>query len=319
MRFPGPGVVSDGARDGRLPRGVRGALRPAGSHGVARRRAWRENGDGFVVAAGDRRFEADNVVVATGVFQHDHRESPPSPPSSTRRSCSSTPPTTAAPSSCRMDRVLVVGAAHSGGDIAYEVARAGHRMILSGRDTGQIPFDIESRASRRSSSRCCASSLRAVLTVSTPLGRKAKPEIRSHGGPLLRVKRADLEAAGVERVFERTVGVAGREAGAGRRARRRRRERRLVHGLSQRLRLDPVPAAATPTVSRLRSAAPFPSPGLYFVGMPFLHSFSSMLILGAGRRRARREAHPRAPTTAAGGAPAARARPRSWRDRRSQA
>ena len=25
------------------------------------------------------------------------------------------------------------------------------------------------------------------------------------------------------------------------------------------------------------------SPGLYFVGLPFLHSFSSMLILGAGR------------------------------------
>jgi putative flavoprotein involved in K+ transport len=25
------------------------------------------------------------------------------------------------------------------------------------------------------------------------------------------------------------------------------------------------------------------SPGLYFVGMPFLHSFASMLILGAGR------------------------------------
>ena len=25
------------------------------------------------------------------------------------------------------------------------------------------------------------------------------------------------------------------------------------------------------------------SPGLYFVGLPFLHSFASMLILGAGR------------------------------------
>ncbi|MGH3115248.1 MAG: hypothetical protein ACRDOP_17445, partial [Gaiellaceae bacterium] len=25
------------------------------------------------------------------------------------------------------------------------------------------------------------------------------------------------------------------------------------------------------------------SPGLYFVGLPFLHSFASMLIIGAGR------------------------------------
>ena len=35
--------------------------------------------------------------------------------------------------------VLVVGAAHSGGDIAYELARAGYSTILSGRDTGQSP------------------------------------------------------------------------------------------------------------------------------------------------------------------------------------
>ena len=27
---------------------------------------------GYAIAAGDRRFEADNVVVATGVFQHEH-------------------------------------------------------------------------------------------------------------------------------------------------------------------------------------------------------------------------------------------------------
>ena len=31
-----------------------------------------------------------------------------------------------------------------------------------------------------------------------------------------------------------------------------------------------------------RGAVPT-SPGLYFAGLPFLHSFSSMLILGAGR------------------------------------
>src|SRR5918995_1109726 len=30
------------------------------------------NGDGYVVTAGERRFEADNVVVATGVFPHEH-------------------------------------------------------------------------------------------------------------------------------------------------------------------------------------------------------------------------------------------------------
>ena len=40
--------------------------------------------------------------------------------------------------------VLVVGAAHSGADVAMDVAGA-HRTILCGRDTGQLPFDIEGR------------------------------------------------------------------------------------------------------------------------------------------------------------------------------
>ena len=34
--------------------------------------ALERNGAGFVVTAGDRRLDADNVVVATGVFQHEH-------------------------------------------------------------------------------------------------------------------------------------------------------------------------------------------------------------------------------------------------------
>ena len=43
--------------------------------------------------------------------------------------------------------VLVVGASHSGADIAYEAA-AEHQTILSGRDTGQIPASVESRRGR---------------------------------------------------------------------------------------------------------------------------------------------------------------------------
>ena len=35
-----------------------------------------KDGEGYVVRAGDQRFEADNVVVATGVFQHDRPSSP---------------------------------------------------------------------------------------------------------------------------------------------------------------------------------------------------------------------------------------------------
>jgi putative flavoprotein involved in K+ transport len=179
--------------------------------------------------------------------------------------------------------VLVVGAAHSGGDIAYEVARAGYQTTLCGRDTGQVPFDIESRLApvvfpvlRFVATR--------VLTVSTPVGRKAKGKIRTHGGPLLRVKAADLAAAGVERVFGRAVGVEdGRPLLADGRAldvenviwcTGFRNDYRLIR--------FPLPLDDDGFPVQERGAVPS-APGLYFVGMPFLNSFASMLILGAGQ------------------------------------
>jgi len=45
-----------------------------------------------------------------------------------------------------------------------------------------------------------------VLTVRTPLGRKARPRVLEHGAPRIRVKSNDLDAAGVEQV-PRTVRV----------------------------------------------------------------------------------------------------------------
>jgi len=45
-----------------------------------------------------------------------------------------------------------------------------------------------------------------VLTVRTPLGRKARPTVISQGGPLIRIKPRDLAEAGIERVA-RVAGV----------------------------------------------------------------------------------------------------------------
>jgi putative flavoprotein involved in K+ transport len=241
------------------------------------------NGDGYVVTAGERRYQADNVVVATGVFQHDHPLTPEfaaelDPGVKQLHSADYR-----SPAQLQEGPVLVVGAAHSGGDIAYEVARAGHPTLLSGRDTGQIPFDIEGRAARFVFPLLKFVATR-ILTVSTPLGRKARPLIRAHGGPLLRVKRADLEAAGVERVYERTVGVEdGRPVLA---------DGRVLDVANviwctgfrneygwMRLPL-PIDADGYPEQKR---GAVGSLPGLYFVGLPFLHSFASMLIIGAGR------------------------------------
>ena len=45
-----------------------------------------------------------------------------------------------------------------------------------------------------------------LLTVDTPMGKKAQPQFLRRGAPLIRVKQNDLIAAGVERV-PRVVGV----------------------------------------------------------------------------------------------------------------
>jgi putative flavoprotein involved in K+ transport len=242
----------------------------------------REDG-GYVVSAGARRFEADNVVVATGVFQREHPIVPDFAgaldPAITQLHSADY----RGPEQLRDGPVLVVGAAHSGGDVAYELANAGFRTVLSGRDTGQFPLNIHSRLAPLVFPLMRFAWTR-VLTASTPLGRKARPHIRAHGGPLLRVKRADLEAAGVERVYERTTGVVdGKPQLAGGRVVDvanvvwctgfRNDYGWIRFPLEQDD--DGYPAQKHGAVTA--------SPGLYFTGLCFLHSFSSMLILGAGR------------------------------------
>jgi putative flavoprotein involved in K+ transport len=242
----------------------------------------REDG-GYVLSAGARRFEADNVVVATGVFQHDHPVVPAFADALDPAIAQLHSADYRSPEQLRNGPVLVVGAAHSGGDIAYELANAGFTTLLSGRDTGQFPLNIHSRFAPLVFPFIRFAWTR-LLTVSTPLGRKARPHIRAHGGPLLRVKKADLAQAGVERVYERTTGV--------------------VDGKPQLADGRVVDVAAVVWCTGFRNdygwirfpleqdedgypvqtgGAVGSSPGLYFVGFPFLHSFSSMLILGAGR------------------------------------
>jgi putative flavoprotein involved in K+ transport len=236
-------------------------------------------GERYVVTAGDRRFEADHVVVATGVFRSPVIPSFAAELDPGIRQLHSND--YQSPAQLQEGPVLVVGAAHSGADIAFEVAGE-HQTLLSGRDTGQIPFRIDGPLApviwpvmRFLATR--------VLTVGTPIGRKARSKIRSHGGPLLRIKSADLAAAGVERVFARTVGVQdgmpmfedSRVAEVA----------NVIWCTGFRndfswIQLPVVSEDGYPEQSRGVVAS---SPGLYFVGLLFLDSFSSMLILGAGR------------------------------------
>ncbi len=254
----------------------------------------RENGR-YVASAGDDRFEAENVVVASGVFRKPYTpdfagEVDPAITqlhSNDYRNLSQ----------LQQGPVLVVGASHSGSDLAYE-ASAAHDVILSGPDTGQIPVPIESRRGRLGF-RVLVFAGTHVLNVDTPLGRKMRPHVRHGGGPLLRYRRKDLAAAGVERVLARTVGVRGgfpvlddgRVVEA----------RNVVWCTGFRPDFSwirvPFELGEDGFPVQYRGAASS-SPGLYFVGLPFLHSFASMLIAGTGRdaeRVARQIVKERAP------------------------
>ena len=153
-----------------------------------------KEGERYVVDCGERRFVADNVVVATGFY------GTPSVPdfaseldprivqmhSSEYRD----------PSQLRPGGVLLVGAGNSGADIGMEVS-ATHRTWLSGRDKGQIPFRIE-HPLRRVVLPVLWFVASHVLTMKTPLGRKARPHVLEGGAPRIRVKSQDLLGAGVE-------------------------------------------------------------------------------------------------------------------------
>jgi len=192
--------------------------------------------------------------------------------------------------------VLVVGASHSGADIAFELGTT-RPTILVGHSHGQLPFSVDGRAARYAwpLMRVVMTSL---LSLGTPIGRKMAPQVRGGGGPLLRHRKADLERAHVERIEERAVGVSD---GMPRLA-----DGRVLDVASivwctgfrpdfSWIEPSIVQDGGWPAQERGVVTA---SPGLYVLGMPFLHSFASMLVLGAAADAAYVVSKIRAPTPA---------------------
>ena len=245
--------------------------------GVRVERLSRE-GDRFVATAGNRRFEADNVVVAMSSWQK-----PRIPEFASALDPSIVQLHVAEyrnPGQLQEGGVLVVGAGNSGAEVANELART-HDVWLSGPDTGNIPFRPESVAARILMPIIGRIIFHRVLTTSTPIGRKVRPKWVSTGEPLIRVKPKDLAAAGVERVPR----VTGVQHGQPQLEDGRRIDVANVvwctgfhPGFSW---IDlPVLGPQGPVQHRgiVKS-----EPGLYFLGLKFLYSVSSEQIHGVGR------------------------------------
>ena len=161
-------------------------------------------GDRYLVVAGDRRWEANQVVVASGAYQ---RPRIPAFAADLDLSIVQLDADRYRNRSQLADGgILVVGAGNTGAEIALEAAGDRRQVWLSGRDTGEeSPFRVGSVADRLLTPPFWFVISR-VLTVDTRIGRRLRHKGQAMGWPLVRVKAKDLTAAGIRRV-PRTVGV----------------------------------------------------------------------------------------------------------------
>jgi putative flavoprotein involved in K+ transport len=258
--------------------------RHAAQHQLPVRTGWRVDavtraGDRYLVESQGRRIEADNVVVAMATFQK-----PRLPPFAAQLDPAIVQLHSSAyknPAQLPEGPVLVVGAGNSGAEIAKELGPL-RRVWLSGRAVGQIPFRIESWIARLLLPVLFRGVFHRVLTVRTPMGRKVRGKILGKGMPLIRVKSSDLDAVGVERVA-RVAGVRdgmpvlddGRVLDAA----------SVIwctgfHPGFSWIHLPVFDASGEP----MHESGIVPkAPGLFFVGLLFLHSASSTMIHGVSR------------------------------------
>jgi putative flavoprotein involved in K+ transport len=190
-------------------------------------------------------------------------------------------------SQLRPGPVVVVGAGNSGADIALEAARGGHETWIAGRNTGEVPFRPERFWGRNLFAPLVLGVVfHRVLTVKTPLGRRVRPSVLSRGGPLIRVKSRDLAAAGVRRV-PRVVGV--RDGLPLLEDYRKLPVANVIwsSGFHPGFEWIDLPVFGADGEPRHRSGVVEGQPGLYFIGLPFLHAMSSSMIHGVGRDAAR--------------------------------
>jgi putative flavoprotein involved in K+ transport len=248
--------------------------------GVRVRRVARE-GRSYLVATDAASLLCDNVVVASGTFGR----TPYVPDFAGELDPAIVQLHSSAyknPTQLQPGGVLVVGASHSGGDIAFEAGTAGHPTVLSGRIPGEVPFNIDAKPAH-----VIFPSMffvaKHLLTLKTPVGRKLRSEVRAHGGPLIRVKRADLARVGVEMAPARTVGVRHGQLVLD--------DRRVLEvanvvwctGFRQDFSWIDLPVTGDDGWPlETRGVVPT-SPGLYFVGLAFQYAFASMFVGGAGR------------------------------------
>jgi putative flavoprotein involved in K+ transport len=228
----------------------------------------------FVIESSDERIIADKVVIATGTNPHPYVPSISADIAHDIYQIHSSGYRN--PEALPAGDVLVVGAATSGIEIALEISKT-HKTFISGKPTFHIPDNLLKYAGEVYW--WFASN---ILTINTPIGKKAKKSIIHGGSPLIRVSYGDLNAAGVETLPRLTKVNNGRPQ----------LENGSVLNVSciiwatgympdfSWIEKNVTDETGWPITKRGISSI---IKGLYFVGIPFQFGLTSGLVGGVGR------------------------------------
>lgn len=244
----------------------------------------REN-ERFVVKANGRTLYAGHVVVAMATFQGQRV---PALASELRTDIVQLHSSAYKnPAQLRPGKTLIVGCGNSGAELAKEIAGVG-AVVMAAKDVGEVPFRMTSFWGRHVMARLLMRVVfHRVLTIRTPIGRKARPKMMVKATPLIRVRGAELASVGVERIEERVVraenGLPVLESG------RVLDVQNIVWCTGYEPRQSWIDLPIFDGEGQLEHEAGVVTrmPGLYFVGLPFLYSMSSAMVHGVGRDAAR--------------------------------
>jgi len=239
------------------------------------------DGDRYLVVTDGARYEAKHVIVAMATFQRprlpgfatDLDPSIIQLHSSEYRNLTQLQP----------GGVLIVGAGNSGAELALETVRGGHQTWVSGRDVGRIPFRFGGLPRMLLTRIMLRVVFHRVMTIDTPIGRRARPKMMAHAtAPLIRATPDVLAAGGVQRVA-RTAGAQN--------GRPLLEDGRVLDvanviwstGFEPGFSWIDLPVFDADGEPRHDRGVVRDEPGLYFVGLHFLYTMSSTMIHGVGR------------------------------------